>query len=161
MNREFAIIDNIRNAYDPLVDLFQPHITLVFPFESGYGLEELKEHMKNVLEGVKTFNLVMNHIVPNQAGGNYLFLTVTEGTDEIKRIHDRLYAGILESYYKKELPYMPHLTVGCIDEENEYDKAINATKEISDLFTTIVDKILIEKIGSNGESIIEYEYNLL
>lgn len=155
------IVNSLRNLYDPLADLVQPHITLVFPFESDFELEELTGHIESVLEGVRSFDLVMSGITPKQLGGNYLFLNIIEGVDEIKLIHNKLYTGILERYHRKELTYIPHLTVGLIKESSDYDEAIQATMGIDDVFKTLVDKLFVEIIGPDGESTIEYEYNLL
>lgn len=71
-NRE--IIDNIRKQYDPLYELVQPHITLVFPFESQISNEELAEILKVRLQGIKPFELKLGGISKQEDSfGNYLF----------------------------------------------------------------------------------------
>lgn len=40
------VINFYRNKYDPLSDLVKPHITLVFPFQSGISNDELNCRIK-------------------------------------------------------------------------------------------------------------------
>ena len=39
-------IDNLRAKYDPLFSLIQPHVTLVFPFESTITTAVLAQHVQ-------------------------------------------------------------------------------------------------------------------
>ena len=52
--------------------------------------------------------------------------------------------------------YYQHITVGKIENEKEYQAAILDTKDINDVFETIVNKVSVENI----DSIIEMEIEL-
>lgn len=157
------IIDKIRRKYDPLERHVRPHITLVFPFNSSIEFNELKNHLENVLSSIKPFRIVLNGITPVKSFGNYLFLNIKDGKDEIIEIHRKLYTGILEEYlpqWLKSGTYHPHMTVGKIVDEGEYKSAIEETKKVIDVFDTVVSKISVEIIDENEDSVIEMEIEL-
>lgn len=157
------IIDEIRGKYDPVASHVRPHITLVFPFDSNIQSNELKEHLENVLSSIKPFRIVLKGITPVQSFGNYLFLNIEVGKEEMLTIHKKLYTGILEPYLPQWLRmggYHPHMTVGKIESEEEYKAIIHEVNNITDVFDTIVNKVSVEIIDENEDSIIEMEIEL-
>jgi 2'-5' RNA ligase len=157
------VIDGIREKYDPLANHVRPHITLVFPFESHIRSNQLKKHIEKALFSVKPFKLTLRGITSVRTFGNYLFLNIENGENEIIEIHKRLYTGILEQYFPKwlrESSYNPHMTVGRIENEEKYNIAFEDMKKVVDVFETIVDKISVEIIDENEDSIIEMEIGL-
>lgn len=158
------IINNIRKKYDPLACHVRPHITLVFTFQSDINKDELKKHLDNVLLNVKGFELSLCNIVKvDNPLGKYLFLDIKRGNREISEISQKLYTGILEKYkpdwYSAET-FMPHMTVGNFDSSNKLDRAYDDVKSISESFNTMVNKISVEIIDKNEDSIIEMETKL-
>ena len=59
------------------------------------------------------------------------------------------------------MPYKPHITVGKLGNIQELNKAFEAVSRIDDKFITVIDKISVEMIGKNQESIIVIEKKLL
>ena len=154
------IIDEIRDKYDPLAHHVRPHITLVFPFQSEISIYELMNHLKGVLSQIKSFKITMNGIVPVQSFGNYLFLEITEGIEEIVDIHKQLYTGLLAPFHPQWLKagdYYPHMTVGKLESIEEYEDAIEEVKNINDIFSSIANKVSVEIIDENEDSLIEME----
>lgn len=153
------VIDRIRGKYDPLANHVKPHITLVFPFDSDIKTDELKEHITSVLAGYKPLEITLHKITPTESFGRYLFLNVQKGSDEIIELHKRLYTGILQPYFPEWLKggdiFVPHMTVGCFECEEDFKAAINETRNIDDSFKTTVDEISVEIIDANEDSIIE------
>lgn len=155
------LINRLRKKYDPLAEKVNPHITLVFPFDSSFSKEELQRHIEEVASQASHFSLSMQKVTP--AMGNYLFLNISEGKEEVIMLHQMLYQGILKDYHPcwlKNINYMPHMTVGKIENDIDFSEAVKETKGMDELFTTIVDKITVEIIGENDESIIEMEIPL-
>lgn len=75
--------------------------------------------------------------MPVNSFGNYLFLNIQNGKEEIIEIHKKLYTGILEQYFPHWLKvdrYNPHMTIGKIESEEKYKIAIEKTKEVTDVF---------------------------
>lgn len=148
------VIDNIRTKYDPLSELVRPHITIVFPFESEISNDELAQLLEKRLFGINSFEITLNGFSKQKDRfSNYLFLNVTKGMDEIKNIHNILY----ENEFKKfdmGYGYVPHMTVGKLSMIQLLEEAFEDVSLNCDLFNTIVDKVSVEMIGKNDESII-------
>ena len=92
--------------------------------------------------------------------GNYLFLDMEKGNDIVESLHNRLYKECFKTY-NLGLPYKPHITVGKLGNIQELNKAFEAVSRIDDKFITVIDKISVEMIGKNQESIIVIEKKLL
>ena len=46
----------------------------------------------------------------------YVFLVPDEGYSEVSRLHDHLYTGILEPFLRLDIPYVPHITIGTLED---------------------------------------------
>lgn len=158
------IIDDIREKYDPLANHVRPHITIVFTFESDLTSIELKEHLKEVLNGLRPFKLTMHDIIKvDNSLGKYLFLAVDEGAEDIKELSIKLYTKVLEPYkpeWLNEKTFLPHMTIGNFTSGDDLNKAFNNVSVIKKIFTTMVSKVSVEIIDENEDSIIEIEVNL-
>ena len=154
------VIDPVRNRYDPLAKLVRPHITIVFPFESDMSNEELSGILDRRLASFGPFDIEMQgfakHSVP---AGNYLFLNMTKGAEEIKKIHEELYKNEFAPY-GTDFEYEPHMTVGKLETEAALDDAFSTVKYKRDVFACRVNKISVEMIGEHEESIIILEKEL-
>jgi 2'-5' RNA ligase len=152
------IIDRVRERYDPLANHVKPHITLVFPFDSEIETNELKQHISKVLFEVTSFEVILKGITPTNDFGKYLFLNIQKGGNEIIELHNKIYSGILQSYYPEWLKgkiFLPHMTLGNFDNQEDFVAAINETRNIYDSFKSIVNEITVEIIDENEDSIIE------
>ena len=154
------LIDNIRNRYDPLASLVRPHITLVFPFESSMSNGELAEILEDRLQSIKPFVLELCGISKQKdAFGNYLFLNVVKGGEELRRIHRTLYDNEFKEL-DKGYSYIPHMTLGKLPSPQELNEAYDDIKDERCQFRTMVNKISVEMIGDREESIIVLEKRL-
>lgn len=162
--KNISIINEIREKYDPLSSNVRPHITLVFPFESNISKVDLQNSLITSLQGISPFNLMLEEIIKiDNEFGLYLFLGVKHGTEKINVIHKRLYAGILKNYKPKWLDegeFMPHMTIGNFDDRTALNSAYENLCSIKDKFSTLVEKISVEIIDENENSIIEIEVKL-
>lgn len=159
-----SIIDEIRKKYDPLAKHVRPHVTLVFTFESTLTAMEIEEHLAKVLNEIKSFRMTLQDIVKiDNPLGMYLFLDIKEGNEQIKELSKRIYTGILQEYkpdWLNEGTFMPHMTIGSFTSKEDLNRAAQYIEHIKENFTTIVDKISVEIIDENEDSIIEVEVNL-
>ena len=153
-------IEQIRKKYDPLAQLIKPHITIVFPFESQMSNEELRQILQNRLKNIKPFDVELTGF-SKQADqyGNYLFLNIVKGENEISTIHHLLYENELKEF-DSGLPYTPHLTVGKRPSMQALEDAFHEIEEVNAVFQTIVEKIAVEMIGENEESIVQFVIGL-
>jgi 2'-5' RNA ligase len=158
-----SIIDKIRAKYDPLAHHVRPHITLIFPFQSEISASELMAHLKCVLSQMEPFKITLHGITPFQSFGNYLFLEIIEGIEEIVDMNKRLYTGLLEPFHPQWLKtggFYPHMTVGKLEGIEAYRDAIEDVKNINDTFSGVVNKVSVEIIEENEDSLIELEVSL-
>lgn len=152
-------INDIRKKYDPLANYIGPHISIVFPFESDLTINELKEHFTESLKGIKKFNIMLNNITGDYRDG-YLFLNVKKGNDNIIELHDKLYSGLLEKFIFRKVTYCPHLTVGKIFDQKEFDDAVDELSCHNEIYETLIDKIFVENIDLDDSSIVEFIFDL-
>lgn len=154
------IIEKIRQKYDPQVSLIRPHITLVFPFESKIGNKELEQILRGKIKNVCPFEIELTGFSKHSDEfGNYIFLSISKGKREIEKIHRLLYESELKEFDLGRT-YMPHMTVGKLPTPELLDEVYNEIIKSTDVFKTVVDKISVEMIGENGESIIIFEVAL-
>ncbi|WP_432403732.1 2'-5' RNA ligase family protein [Wukongibacter sp. M2B1] len=154
-------IDELREKYDPAVNNVAPHITLVFPFESNIESSNIREHIEKNIKGIKPFEVELKGI--SGESNNYLFLNVIKGNEELTELHNRLYTGMLEEFkpeFLRNTKFKPHLTVGKIHDNEEFEKALKSTESFNKVFKTVVKRITVEIIGKNQESIIESEIDI-
>ena len=101
-------IDGLREKYDPLVNKVRPHITLVFPFESGFSAYEISEILNSRLNKITPFEIKLQGL---SASGKWLFLNLTDGIDVLTKIHNILYtnefAGYKPDWLNKNKPAYP------------------------------------------------------
>lgn len=151
-------IDALREQYDPLVGHVGPHVTVVFPFESEIGTEELRRHVVQAVNGIVPFAMVFQGVTG--ADGGYLFLNVKRGNDQVIELHDRLYTGLLQEFLHRKVTYVPHITVGKLKDEQSFEAALAATEGWDEVFETVIEQVIVEIIAENGDSIVEFEVPL-
>ena len=140
-------IQQIRDRYDPLAVLIDPHITLVFPHESDFPIEQLRTHIQHAIQGIRPFEVYLQGITGSES--EYLFLNIKVGNDQIIKLHDRLYSGLLESHLKKDHTYIPHLTVGRLNDQSVFITALETAQNLSGVFTTVIKEISLIRVGEN------------
>lgn len=74
-------------------------------------------------------------------------------------MHNALYSDIFGKCPNQ--PYIPHMTIGNLDSVEKMESAYGRIKKIDICLETIVDKVSVELIGNNGESIIVIEQSLI
>lgn len=112
----------LRQRFDPLAGFINPHLTLVFPFASDLTTDDLRRHISESIAGMPPFPVRLEGVTGNE--GEYLFLNVKVGNDNLIALHDRLYSGILRRYLSFEHAYLPHLTVGRISDAARWQSAV-------------------------------------
>ncbi|PGM91428.1 2'-5' RNA ligase family protein [Bacillus cereus] len=127
-------IESMREKHDPLFGLIPRHMTIVFPFESSILNDELELHILKMAKGVHPIEIEFANRISSK--GEYLFLEVERGKEKIEELHDRLYTGPLLQFLRTDIPSF-HEKLNCV-----------------------IDRISVERIGKNGESIIEFEVPL-
>lgn len=143
--KNMNLIQKVRNKYDRLFNLVEPHITLAFPFKNEMSNEELICKLSELLKNYTPFRVTFKGV--SITDDNYIFLNCTEGEEVIYKLHDEIYEKIIPTHFNKEINYIPHITLGQLD-------CIEELEGFKYEFTTVVNEVSIELIGDNEESII-------
>lgn len=148
-------IDNIRKSYDPLFGLIDPHITIIFPFESNLSLKALMIHVREAIKNTRPFYLSLSNLETTQ--DHCLILKVKEGVESCVKLHQNLYTGILYAFLQQECIYTPHLTVGRFKNRSECQEALKFIGKFNHIFRSKIDKLTIEIILEDDYSLVESE----
>jgi 2'-5' RNA ligase len=106
-----AWIEAIRARHDPQAALVAPHITLVFPAPVRRLAMPLR-HLRSAARDEPPFAIRLNAaLAVSDASGNYVFLVPDQGARRLIRLHERLYAGPLRRHRRRDIRFIPHLTV--------------------------------------------------
>ncbi|EEL45243.1 2'-5' RNA ligase [Bacillus cereus Rock3-42] len=151
-------IEAIRLKHDPLFGLIPPHITIVFPFESSLSNDELKLHILKLSKGMQEIEIEFANKITSV--GEYLFLRVEKGKEQIEELHNILYTGPLLQFLKEDIPYIPHVTIGRKESAELAAKVAEDIHSLPEKLQCVIDRISVERIGENEESIIEFEVPL-
>lgn len=149
-------IQKVREQYDELFGVIMPHITLASPFKSKISNEQLKQKLIDIVKDVKPFFIRCKEITlrkDTKIDTYYIFLNIAEGKERINQIHGKIYKEILKDVDINKYNYEPHITLG---NTNNFNEKI----ELNDEFETMVNSIVVETIGENEKSIIEFEIDL-
>ena len=147
--KNLNLIQEVRLKYDNLAKLVPPHVTLVFPFSDSICDSELVSLVKSKIQNLAPFYVNFKGVLldyDTYTNSHFIYLKCIEGSDNIQKIHDILYSTFpLSSHLNTNIKYIPHITLGHTD---------NINIKLYDNFESIIDEIVIEKIGEHDESII-------
>lgn len=119
-------LEGIRRAYDPQHAVIGAHFTHVFPFAS-VPTAEVISHAATIAASTEVvrFRLTKAAAVRDAiAPKTLVFLLPEDGEFEIRRLHDRLYSGILAPLLRTDIPFIPHVTVAAFDRTEEAEQAV-------------------------------------
>ena len=139
------IIDGIRNKYDRLTNLVEPHITLAFPFKDEISNNDLINKLSSLLKNYHPFDVTFKGV--SLSDDNYILLNCIKVDKEILKLHDDIYEEIIHHHLRKSIQYIPHITLGQADNLENFSS-------FNHEFTTIIDDVSIKFIGKNEESIV-------
>lgn len=163
-------VEKFRRKYNPLVDIIEPHITLIFPLPANQIDEsQLVDHINKILSKWKPFDIHMTGL--KKSWDCWLFLLIKEGGNSITKLHDELYTGILAKYLRKDIEFIPHTSLGlftkkktpydlsnpqavALDEE-KYKSAIKEAERLNLDYRDTFDKVCLIKLNEDLSEILE------
>lgn len=159
------VIESIFRKYNPDSSFVNPHICLVFPFESDLNTQEIDIIFQKVLKKYDNFNIVLSGLsISYEENNNFLFLNVLDEDGILKKISEELYECLGTNAILKGT-YIPHITIGkskSIEEINSINTI--ASNLLTSKFTAeiklISSKILVRNPEGNISLEKEIEYYL-
>ncbi len=155
---DYDWIQDIRKKHDKrYFDVVQPHFTLVFS-TNKLSLEDFTQHVKEKIEGFQTFDISLDsaRVVEDDSKEFFHeFLIPSKGFDEINKIHDKLYTGLLESELRHDIPFIPHVGIGTSDEQQEAEEVVSMVMQAQRPIIGTVSKITI--VEYDGKKVVDLE----
>ena len=152
-------IEQIRKKYVPNHEKFEPHITLVYPFEFK-NQDKLRKHITESIKDFEPFEISLKGL-QKSAKGYYLYLLVDKGKEKIISLHEKLNSGILDTFRNPEMPkYIAHLSIGVFESEEEREKAIKEISKINIGFETKIKSIQLLTIDENHSLKFKEDFKL-
>jgi 2'-5' RNA ligase len=105
-----ASINEIRHKYDPMVDLIEPHVTVLFPVSEQIGEDNLITHIESVVKNHAPFEVHLGGF--HKSADHWLFLTLQRGNEEVRALHRSLYTGPLANLRRDDIEFVPHVSLG-------------------------------------------------
>ncbi len=147
------IIEAIRQRFDPQVRLIAAHITLVFPFQSSDSLGAIRSHVAKVAASTAPFRVYLAGV--RIGDGEYLYLDIDEGRENVIALHQQLYTGPLAGVMSAERLYEPHVTIGRIANVQTLDDArLHAAEVVPESHATI-DALTIFRLDAPDKGTVD------
>jgi 2'-5' RNA ligase len=151
-----AKINEFRDAHDPYKDLIDVHITVVFPVRVAQ--QPLIWHIETVLSGWKPFRIRLKGLV--LSFDRWLFLTVEDGNDQLVKLFEELYSGILAPHRRHDIEYIPHIGLGYFGteeynlseltiaplDEARYEEALGKAEAADLAFETQIERLALIEV---------------
>lgn len=105
-------IDSFRRKFDPFINIIDFHITLIFPVKVPTEIEEvtLIEHIQSIADRWESFDLEINGL--ELLWDNWLCLSIAKGSSDVIKLHDELYSGRMNPFWRKDIEFIPHIAIG-------------------------------------------------
>jgi len=146
-------INEVRNKYDPQVRMIEPHITIVFPLHESVGEQQLASHIHGILNGWHPFPIRLKGLL--QSWDDYLFLSVAEGGENLIRLYEELHAGMLATYRREDIPFIPHVTLGVFTGDTvRCGQALREAERMELDYRNSVDRFHLLKINGDRSRIV-------
>jgi 2'-5' RNA ligase len=104
------LVGALRRRYDPTVDVIAPHLPVVYPVPGEVGRDPLISHIKGVALACEPFKIRLGAL--HRSADHWLFLTPVDGNEDLRRLHLRLYTGLLAEFLATDRDYAPHVGLG-------------------------------------------------
>ena len=147
-------INQLREKYDPQAAWIGPHVTLMFPVpDTVVGEDNLVKHLGNVLGRWRPFPIRLRGL--EKSWDDYLFLLIEEGSENIVRLHDEIYTGVLAGHCREDRPFVPHLTLGAFrGDAAAYALAFEEARRLDLDYRSLVDKLHLLKVNDERTHIV-------
>jgi hypothetical protein len=144
-------LQDLRLRSDPLALMVPSHITVVFPFDLPKPQPEL-EALLTASTPLLPIEFALG--APEVMGDCWIF-PITRGRQKIVALHDRLLSG-LPAQLRPASPFLPHLTFGRDGQDRTGRVHLEHARNLLP-FNGFARRLVLERIGDNDESIVEFE----
>ena len=143
-------IEGIRARYDPLASRIAAHFTLVFPTEVAEV--PVVAQVRNALQSLESIPVVLRRAAafPDAFGsGYYVFLLAEKGHPELLAVHDTLYEGVLAAHRRRDIPFVPHVTVGAHPQLGDCERIASQLNEEHRIVRARINSVDVIEVGES------------
>lgn len=145
-----ATIQSVRARHDPQFAILDPHFTLVFPIEAP--LAEVVNEARSVAGAAAAFSVTLRSVRAVRdvfSAGGHVFLVPEQGASEIAALNSRLYGGVLNWAHRRDIPYVPHITVAAYTDFSECEAlAATLARDQWDMNGSVEALSVVEIVGA-------------
>lgn len=158
-------IFDIFKKHNPDSSFVNPHICIVFPFESALETRTIESIFNDVFSKYSSFDIRLSGLsVIYEKRNNFLFLNVVDKLNILKQMSSDLYNRLGDNA-KLRGQYTPHITIGkskSAEEINRINKELQALLQLcfNATISTIYCKKLVQDSNGNMKLEDEIEYKL-
>lgn len=159
------VILDIFKKHNPDSSFVNPHICLVFPFESDLETSVLGTIINNTLNKYSSFDIKLSGLsVSYEKRNNFLFLNVVDELNILKQMSSELYDSLGNNARLKG-EYIPHITIAKSKSKEVINQIHNDSQKLLQsvncaTISTIYCKKLIKDSVGNTKLEEELEYKL-
>jgi 2'-5' RNA ligase len=141
-----AFIEKFRAEHDLRYrNVVAPHFTMAFGC-SAVAEPQYLDHVEGVALSSGRLRFCCRYAMlgaDHQDDTAYVFLVPDEGNSSLSRLHDRLYSGPLAPHLRLDIPYIPHITIGTVDDREAAKKLCDKLNENGILIEGSVDALTV------------------
>lgn len=150
-------IDTFFRKNNPDSSFVNPHICLVFPFDSQDSKENIEKVLISSLSDINDFEILLSGFsISYEEKNNFLFLNVIDANKTLSTISNNLYKQL---YHEASLKgtYIPHITIGKNPSIEEIDRMYEEVRAsfCENKFKAIIDKVYCKILDKDSEGNIK------
>lgn len=142
-------IESVRQRHDPQAGRIRAHVTMVFPCHAA--LDDAHAAVNAACSSCVPipFTIRGAEAVGNAIGGGASVFLIPDdrACARITTLHDRLYQGVLKNHLRRDIPFLPHITVAA---DSSLERCQALARELSERCRSIsgtVDAIDLLDVG--------------
>jgi len=143
-------VESVRKRHDPQASLLRAHFTLVFPVNAD--LAPVAAHAAHVVAAAPPIRIILRRVEAVRdavrGSGGHVFLVPNEGRAEITALHDELYDGVLLPHLRRDVPFVPHITVAACATYEQCESLALELNAAPLLIYGVIDRIDVIEIAA-------------
>ena len=152
------VIFDLFKKYNPDSRFVNPHICLVFPFESDLQTNILEAIINNTFSKYSDFDIQLSGLsVSYEEKNNFLFLNVIDDSNILGKMSSELYSCLGDNA-KLRGEYIPHITIGKSKTMDEINQMYNNSKVLlQDNYKASILTIYCKKLANIHDCKCQYK----
>jgi len=154
-------LEAFRARHDPQARKIKAHFTVVFPVEMMP--DELDREIALVAASTERLGVEIARAAVRadaSAGRRLVVLEAEEGRRDIATVHDRLHAGVLDGQRRRDVEFVPHITIGAAPDRRTADDLAAAANQRGSFRGEVASLTLVDVAGPVARTIASYRLGI-